>query len=94
MNTNSEISNAAAALGRQGGKSRSDAKQTASRVNGKLGGRPSLYEQAERRIDHSPKLSPHKEFILADWPEGDEHLRWVIKAPIDEILDWIQAGQS
>ena len=35
-----DASKAAAVLGRKGGKSRSAAKQAASRENGKLGGRP------------------------------------------------------
>lgn len=37
---NDELSKAAAALGRKGGKSRSKAKKEASRENGKKGGRP------------------------------------------------------
>lgn len=41
MNTeNTDISQAAAALGRKGGKSTSEAKQVAARENGKRGGRP------------------------------------------------------
>lgn len=40
MPTQSAISEAAAALGRKGGRSRSAAKVAASRANGKKGGRP------------------------------------------------------
>lgn len=40
MQTNTNIHNAAAALGRRGGASTSHAKQAASRANGRLGGRP------------------------------------------------------
>lgn len=25
----------------------------------------------------------------ADWPEGDEHQRWLEAAPVDEIADWV-----
>ena len=41
-NTDVKISEAAAALGRKGGKSKSEAKAKAARENGKLGGRPRI----------------------------------------------------
>ena len=40
MQTNTDISNAASALGRLGGRSKSEAKRAASRANGARGGRP------------------------------------------------------
>lgn len=51
-----------------------------------------LYDRAERKIRHSPKLAPHLTFILADWNEGDEHLRWVIRSTVKEILDWVESN--
>ena len=48
-----------------------------------------LYERARNRVLDDPNLANHAEFILADWNEGEEHLRWVIDASTDEILDWI-----
>lgn len=51
-----------------------------------------LYWRAVFRVDHDGQLAQHREFILADWPEGDEHWRWVCDAPTDEILDWVAAG--
>ena len=45
MKNKHELSTAAAALGRIGGKSKSEAKKTAVRENGKLGGRPPMYRQ-------------------------------------------------
>jgi hypothetical protein len=52
----------------------------------------SLYDRAAARVDNDPRLSPHREFILADWPEGDEHWAWVIAASTEEILSWVDAG--
>jgi hypothetical protein len=51
----------------------------------------SLFERAERRVDASAQLAPHRAFILADWPECDEHWRWVITATVNEIVDWADA---
>jgi hypothetical protein len=42
MSTNTEISNAAAALGRKGGSAKSEAKTTTARANGAKGGRPTI----------------------------------------------------
>jgi hypothetical protein len=53
-----------------------------------------FYAQAEARVIASEKLAPHAEFILADWPEGDEHFIWVRDASEQEILDWVEAGKS
>lgn len=43
MNTDKAISQAAAALGRKGGKSTSESKRVAARENGKRGGRPKMH---------------------------------------------------
>jgi hypothetical protein len=47
-----------------------------------------LYFDAARRVENSPKLRPYKDIILGDWPEGDDHLRWVIEAKVSEIVAW------
>jgi len=51
-----------------------------------------VYEQARRRVQDTPQLAEHEAFILADWPEGDDHWRWVATAPMAEVVDWAQAG--
>ena len=88
-----DLTTAAVALGRKGGRSTSAAKRTASAANGALGGRPSLRAQAAVRVQRSPRLREHEAYIMADWPEGREHWRWVLTAPIAEILEWVAAGQ-
>lgn len=34
-----------------------------------------------------------RDFALSDWPEGDEHQRWLDTADPQEIADWILAGR-
>lgn len=50
----------------------------------------SLYDQANQRVQDTPELASHYNVIMADWPEGDEHYRWVCTAPIAEIVDWAE----
>jgi len=50
------------------------------------------FDTARERVRNTPKLAPHEEFILADWPEGDEHWQWVAEAPVEEIVSWVEAG--
>ncbi|NDC64553.1 MAG: hypothetical protein EBZ59_11345 [Planctomycetia bacterium] len=52
-----------------------------------------LYFEARARVERNEQLSPYAETILADYPEGDEHLRWVIDADADEILAWAEAAR-
>lgn len=71
----------------------SEKKKISSAENGAKGGRPiDWHARAERRVDQSDKLSPHKNFIMADWPEGDEHWKWVAEATVEEIVDWAEAN--
>lgn len=49
-----------------------------------------LYERARKRVNGSLTLHPHFNFILcSDFPEGDDHYRWVATAKISEIMDWV-----
>ena len=50
-----------------------------------------LYCEARSRVEADEQLAPYTETILADYPEGDEHWRWVIDAPVDEIVAWARA---
>lgn len=49
-----------------------------------------LYARAWRRVQKSPRLCKYAEIILADWPQGDDHLRWVIRGRVGEIEAWAQ----
>ena len=53
-----------------------------------------LYREAEQRINDTPELEPYRELLLTDWPEGDEHLEWVVSAPVEELLSWARATQT
>jgi len=52
------------------------------------------YDRAEERVNQSPALSKHAETILHDWPEGDEHWKWVKNAPVGEIVSWAEDIES
>ena len=52
------------------------------------------YEQAGRRVQDTPELAAHADFIMADWPEGDAHWQWVATAPVAEIVEWAVAGSK
>ena len=43
---------------------------------------------ATRRIEEMGLSDEQTQFLLADWPEGNEHLAWLILAPVVDILDW------
>jgi Arc/MetJ-type ribon-helix-helix transcriptional regulator len=50
----------------------------------------SLYDQARQRVDNTPELQPFEDTIFYDWPEGDDHWKWVATAPVPEIVDWAE----
>jgi hypothetical protein len=49
-----------------------------------------LYVRAHARVDRSPRLSKYKAIIFADWSEGNDHLRWVIRGKVSEIESWAE----
>lgn len=49
-----------------------------------------LYEQAKAHVEDTPELAPYVDIILYDWTEGDEHLEWVLSAPVGEVVDWAE----
>jgi hypothetical protein len=47
------------------------------------------FEQVKNRVEGMKFTQREINFILADWPEGDEHLDWLLDASWKEIKDWI-----
>jgi len=47
-----------------------------------------LFDEAVRRVRRSPRLRQYDKIIFADWSEGDDHLRWVIRGRVGEIEAW------
>ena len=52
------------------------------------------YDDAKARVDASPELEAHRDTILYDWPEGEEHWQWVCTAPVAAIVDWAEVVES
>lgn len=50
-----------------------------------------LRELAEARIDKMGFDEDNKKVIFYGWPEGDDHLRWLLTATEAEINDWFEA---
>lgn len=50
-----------------------------------------MEKQARNRVNSTPELSQHEDTIFYDWPEWEEHMKWVATASIVEIVDWVEA---
>jgi len=50
-----------------------------------------IREKALARVRAWDRLRKHEATIMHDWPEGDEHWRWVCRAPVAEIVDWAES---
>ena len=51
-------------------------------------------EDARRRVEAEPELEAHRDTILYDWPEGEEHWEWVCAAPVSEIVEWAEVVEK
>lgn len=54
----------------------------------------SLFDQVQDYVRNTSELAPYEDIILYDWPEGDEHLTWVLAAGVDEVVDWASRIQA
>jgi len=55
-----------------------------------------FHDYAVERVNGSAALRPYADVILYDWPEADEHWRWVNAATEQALIDWaetIRAGE-
>lgn len=53
-----------------------------------------LFDKAVVRVRRSPRLRQYDKIIFADWSEGDDHLRWVIRGRVGEIEAWAKQIQE
>jgi hypothetical protein len=49
-----------------------------------------LFSDARQRVLGSPKLSKYMDIILSEGYADEDHLRWVIKAKVSEIVAWAE----
>lgn len=52
-----------------------------------------LYRLAEDRVECVVNSADARDFCLAEWPEMEMHLRWLIAAHPGEIRDWVEEKQ-
>ncbi len=48
----------------------------------------SLYDKAHRRMESMYFNPQQMTFIFSDWPEGEEHYKWLLTASRQEITSW------
>jgi hypothetical protein len=49
-----------------------------------------LYEDARSRVERSPRMRKYSDILLSDGWAYEDHLRWVIKAKVSEIVEWAE----
>jgi len=49
-----------------------------------------LYDDARLRVERSPRMGKYKDIILGDWSPWPDHLRWVIRGKVSEIVAWAE----
>ena len=83
MSKTTDISNAAAALGRKGGEAKSEAKATAARENGAKGGRPYTWHKAPARGCNNTLADNYKFTVIRD---SDRAERFTDRRPRPEVI--------
>ncbi|CAK0770284.1 hypothetical protein CCP3SC15_400021 [Gammaproteobacteria bacterium] len=53
-----------------------------------------LQEKANDRMGDFQFSGDDWDFIFYDWPNYEEHLRWLLTATREEICKWINAGKA
>lgn len=49
-----------------------------------------LREQAKTRVMGDLGLVPFAGVLLAEYPEGDAHYRWLLKESYEGIIEWVK----
>jgi hypothetical protein len=49
-----------------------------------------LYDDARRRVERSPRMRQYQDIILGGWEACPDHLRWVIRGKVSEIVAWAE----
>ena len=49
-----------------------------------------LYDDARLRVERSPRMRKYQDIILGDWSPWPDHLRWVIRGKVSEIVAWAE----
>jgi hypothetical protein len=52
--------------------------------------RAPLYADARQRVLGLPKLSKYMDIIMSDYASEEDHLRWVIRGKVSEIVAWAE----
>lgn len=47
-----------------------------------------LENKAKTRVENEAELKKYADVIFYDWPNWEEHLKWVCNAPVVEIVEW------
>lgn len=49
-----------------------------------------LHDNARLRVERSPRMRQYQDIILGDWSPWPDHLRWVIRGKVSEIVAWAE----
>jgi hypothetical protein len=54
-----------------------------------------LWSAANERVTNSPELAPHRFYLMEyEWDNDTDHLRWVLTAPVAEIVSWAESIET
>lgn len=49
-----------------------------------------IEKQARERVERTPDLKEYEDIIFAPWPNWPGYMKWVLRAPVPEIVGWAQ----
>lgn len=54
-----------------------------------------LFDKAQCKIDKYPQLQVYREVLMTyDGSDFDNHLEWIVQAPVNELLDWAKKEEK